>query len=137
MLIRRSPNMIDRVLEDWDRAFNTVERNSSLALDVHENDNGYVITADIPGVKEDDITIQLHDDVLTIGVEMRYEKREEKGAVLLQERRYGKFQRSLRFPVNVNGEAIEADYNNGVLTVTVPKAEEVKPRRITINARNN
>jgi HSP20 family protein len=129
--------MIDRVLEDWDRALSAVERSNSLALDVHENDNQYVITADIPGVKEEDIEIQLHDDVLTISVETRYEKREEKGAVLLQERRYGKFSRSLRFPVNVNGDAIEADYNNGVLTVTIPKAEEVKPRRITIKARSN
>lgn len=138
MLIRRSPSIIDRVLEDWERAVNNAERTNSLALDVHETENNYVITADVPGIHEENIEIQLHDDVLTISVENRYEKREEKGTMILQERRYGKFNRSLRFPVTVNSEAVEADYNNGVLTVTVPKAEEVKPRRIAINTvRNN
>ncbi len=138
MLIRRSPSIIDRVLEDWERAVNNAERTNSLALDVHETENSYVISADVPGIKEENIEIQLHDDVLTISVENRYEKREEKGTMILQERRYGKFNRSLRFPVNVNSEAVEADYSNGVLTITAPKAEEVKPRRIAINTvRNN
>src|SRR5690606_34502169 len=106
---------------------------NSLALDVHENEDGFTIVADVPGMDSENIDIRLHEDVLTITAEHNSEKTEERGNAVLQERHYGKMSRSLRFPVNVNSDAVEADYNNGVLTVNVPKAEEVKPRRIEIN----
>lgn len=138
MLIRRSPTFIDRMFEDWNRALSDVTNLNTLALDVHENEDNYLISTDLPGVKEEDIEIRLHDDVLTVSAETSSEsKEEENGKVLLQERRYGKFSRSVRFPVHVEAENIVADYTNGVLNITIPKAEEVKPRRIAINGHTN
>ncbi len=132
MLIRRTPTNMDRIFNEWNRALNSNSTNS-LALDVHENEDGFTIVADVPGMDSDSIDIRLHEDVLTITAEHNSEKTEERGKAVLQERHCGKMSRSLRFPVNVNSDAVEADYNNGVLTVNVPKAEEVKPRRIEIN----
>jgi HSP20 family protein len=137
MLIRRTPsNVFGNIVEEWNRAIEDRANGQPLALDVHENNDTYTIVADLPGVNADDISIQFQDDVLTISAETQQEKNEANGNMLIQERRYGKTSRSLRFPVHVNSTAVEADYNNGVLTVTVPKAEEVKPRRISVNARN-
>jgi HSP20 family protein len=138
MLIRRTPsNVFGNIIEEWNRAIEENSNGHALTLDVHENDDVYTVVADLPGVKTDDISIQLHEDVLTISAETHQEKKESNGNVLVQERRYGKTSRSLRFPIHVNSTQVEADYSNGVLTVTVPKAEDVKPRRININARNN
>jgi HSP20 family protein len=138
MLIRRTPsNVFGNIIEEWNRAIEDNANGQALALDVHETDDTYTVVADLPGVQTDDISIQLRDDVLTISAETQQEKSESNGNVLIQERKFGKTSRSLRFPIHVNSAAVEADYSNGVLTVTVPKAEEVKPRRISINARNN
>ena len=140
MLMRRTPTTLDRIFEDWNRSINAVTTNNTLALDVHENDDSYIVNADVPGFTNEDIDIRLHDSVLTITAENNVENEEtdDKGNILVQERRYGKFSRSLRFPVHVNADEVEADYNNGVLTVHIPKAEEVKPRRIAVNTyRNN
>ncbi|MCB8944827.1 MAG: Hsp20/alpha crystallin family protein [Ardenticatenaceae bacterium] len=105
-----------------------------LALDVAENDQAYTIKASVPGVNPDDIDITLSDNVLTIKGEFKEEKNVEEEKYHLRERRFGSFGRSLTLPVAVNAEAVEANYDNGVLTLTVPKAEEVKPKRITIKA---
>jgi HSP20 family protein len=134
MLVRRNNNNIDRIFEDWTRALNN-NNGFALALDVHETADAYTINADVPGVNGENIDIRLQDDVLTISAENSYENQEERGNALLKERRYGKFSRSLRFPVHVKSDAVEANFDNGVLTVTVPKAEEVKARRIEVKAR--
>ena len=105
-----------------------------LALDVAENDQAYTIKASVPGVNPDDIDITLSDNVLTIKGEFKEEKNVEEEKYHLRERRFGSFGRSLTLPVAVNSEAVEANYDNGILTLTVPKAEEVKPKRITIKA---
>ena len=131
MLIRRTPANIDRFFNEWNRSLNS--GNYSITLDVHENEEGYTILADVPGINSENIDIRLHDDVLTISAENNVENTEERGKAILQERHYGKVSRSLRFPVNVNADGVEADYSDGVLTVNIPKAEEVKPRRIEIN----
>lgn len=130
MFVRRTPANIDRFVNEWNRALNS---NSKIALDVHENEDAYTIVADIPGFSSEAIDIRLHDDVLTISAENNTENTEERGKAILQERNYGKISRSLRFPIDVNADDVAANYNDGVLTVTVPKAEEVKPRRIEIS----
>lgn len=142
MLTRRLPdtpigNMLERMLDYanrdlWRPLDDVIAGDFALALDVTENDTVFTVTTSLPGINADDIHINLHDGILTIAAEMKQETSENNGKVLLQERRYGKFSRSIRFPVMVNGDAIEADYNNGVLTVTVPKAAEAQPRRITV-----
>ena len=110
----------------------------SLALDVDEHDDNYVVTTSIPGVKADDIHVSLHDNVLTISVEIEDSHKEESngGKRVIQERRYGKYSRSVRFPMPVKSDAVEADYDNGILTLTIPKSEEVKPRTINVKAKS-
>lgn len=140
MLMRRTPNTLDRIFNDWTRSINEVTQNNTLALDIHENDDAYIVKADIPGFTPEHIDIRLYDDVLTITAEnnVENEEKDDKGNILVQERRYGKFSRSLRFPVHVDADSVDANYDNGVLTLEISKAEEVKPRRIAVNTvRNN
>jgi HSP20 family protein len=108
----------------------------ALALDVSEADNVYTVTTALPGVKADDIQIHLKDGVLTISAEIpqRVNERKDGERVLLRERVWGKFSRSVRLPDTVNGDAVEAVYEDGVLTLTLPKAEAALPRTIAVKA---
>lgn len=105
-----------------------------LAVDVVENDEGFAITASVPGVDPDDLEITIADNVLTIKGEFKADETIEEEKYHMRERRYGSFGRSISLPVPVDADGIEASYQNGVLKLTVPKAEEVKPRRIQIQA---
>ncbi|MCY4536899.1 MAG: Hsp20/alpha crystallin family protein [Chloroflexi bacterium] len=107
-------------------------RSFGLALDVEENEESYIVRADLPGVSLDDISVNIHDDLLTISAETASETKDESKRVLVRERRVGKFSRSLRFPIPVNGDNVEAGFENGVLSVAVPKAENAKPRQIPV-----
>lgn len=138
MLVRRAPvsRLLDRFMEDVTGDLSNYEsrvnNEFSLALDVTENDDNYIVEASVPGVKADDIDISLHDDVLTISAETNYENNVENARAVIRERRYGKFSRSIRFPLAVDADSIDAEYVNGVLRLTVPKAPETKPRRIAV-----
>ena len=117
--------------------FNEFERwnaptNLGLPLDVIENEDGYVVEASVPGVNPDDVEITFEDDVLTIKGQVQEVIENEGVNYHIRERRTGEFGRSIRFPVNINVEQVEATYTNGILTLAVPKAEEVKPKRIAI-----
>ena len=104
------------------------------AIDLHEGDNSYTVRAEIPGVKKEDIDITVHDGVLTINAESRYENEEkEEGRVIRQERRYGKYVRSIRFGKDVDENNVKANYKDGVLELELPKVEEVKPKKIAID----
>ncbi|MBP7998764.1 MAG: Hsp20/alpha crystallin family protein [Chloroflexi bacterium] len=107
-----------------------------LPLDVLEKDDNFIVKASVPGINPNELDITLENDVLTIKGESHSEKEETNERYHLRERRVGRFGRTVTFPIRVNGEAITADYKDGVLTLTVPKAEEVKPRRININVQN-
>ncbi len=104
----------------------------TLALDVEENPESYSVRADLPGISLDNISVDIHDDVLSISAETAAENSEEGNRLLIRERRFGKFSRSLRFPVSLNGDVIEANFENGVLSINLPKAEHVKPRQIPV-----
>lgn len=139
MLIRtRSPylRLIDDIFGDQRPLLGTANEfgNASfgLALNVEENEDSYVIRADLPGVSLEDISVNIHDDLLTISAESASEAKDESQRVLIRERRLGKFRRSLRFPVPVKGEGVQAGYENGILSVAVPKAENAKPRQIPV-----
>lgn len=146
MLMRRTTprNWMDRFFDDMRHELGNFEPLEefagewSLALDVDENDDSYVVTTPIPGVKADDIHVSLHDNVLTISAEIEDSHKEESngGKRVIQERRYGKYSRSVRFPMPVKSDKVDADYDNGVLTLTVPKSEEVKPRTISVKAKS-
>lgn len=136
MMIRtRNPyfRLVDDLLSDAFGSGGQFEaRGFGLALDVEESKDAYIVRANLPGVSLDDIRVNIHEDVLTIAGETVSAERAEDSRLLIRERRSGKFSRSLRFPTVVNGEAVEADFADGVLSITLPKAEHVKPRQIPV-----
>jgi len=120
--------LVDRLFEDATRN-NAV--GSTLALDVHEDNSSYTVSTALPGVDSENININLHDDVLTIEAEIPANTVEGK-RTLLQERVSGKFSRRVRLPLSVKSDAVEATYENGILTLTLPKAESAQPRTINV-----
>jgi HSP20 family protein len=103
------------------------------ALDVLEREDAYVVRAEMPGINKDNIEVTLADGVLTIAGESRQESEEKEGERLIRrERRYGKYTRTLRVGTQVDEKNVKAAYKDGILEVTLPKAEEVKPKKITI-----
>ena len=131
-------NLFDEVDRMFNRSFPMARFETpttfGLALDVAENEAIYTVKASVPGINPDDVEITLEDNVLTIKGEMKSEEVQEGEKYHVRERRTGSFSRSIRFPVAVNAEAVVANYENGVLTLNIPKAEEVKPKRIAIKA---
>ena len=105
-----------------------------LALDVAETDDDFVVKASLPGVAPDDLEITYNHNMLTITGEIKEEKDVEEQRYHLRERRYGSFSRSISLPSTVKADAIEANYEAGVLTLHLPKAEGAKPKRIPVNS---
>jgi HSP20 family protein len=104
------------------------------ALDVHQTPDEIVVTAALPGVKPEDVDITLTGQTLQIRGEFKADEKIDRNQYLYRERRYGTFTRQLQLPVRVEGDKTQATFENGVLTLHVPKAEEVKPRQIQIKA---
>jgi HSP20 family protein len=103
-------------------------------LDVHQTGDEIVVTAALPGVKAEDVDITLTGQTLQIRGEFKSDENVERNQYLYRERRYGSFNRQLQLPVRVEGDKTEAHFEDGVLTLRIPKAEEVKPRQIQIKA---
>jgi HSP20 family protein len=102
-------------------------------MNVSETENEFRITAELPGVTEQDVDVQLDDDMLTIRGEKRSEQKDEKENYHFVERSFGSFQRSLRLPFSVNPEQVQARFENGILTVTLPKThQQERSRRIRV-----
>jgi HSP20 family protein len=106
-----------------------------LAVDVLDAKDDIVVKATVPGVKPEDIDITLTGDTLTIKGEFKAEEKKQEASYLRQERRYGSFERTLALPTRVVADKARADFEHGVLTLTLPKAEEVKPKAVKINAK--
>jgi HSP20 family protein len=104
------------------------------AMDLVEREGEYVLRADLPGVAESDVTIELDDRVLTVAGERQAEHEQRSEGYYRIERAYGSFSRSLTLPDGVDPEAIKAGFDNGVLEVRIPKPEERKPRKVAITA---
>jgi HSP20 family protein len=100
---------------------------------VHEDKDNFVIRAELPGLKREDIDVSLQDGALVISGERKVEKAEEGTEVHRQERYYGKFQRALTLSELVAADKVKADYKDGILTVTLPKTEEAKPKKIDVS----
>ena len=110
------------------------QRTSRLApaVDVSEDEKAYKITVELAGVKKEDVTVEVHDSVLSIRGEKRSEREEKKDKTHWVERSYGSFSRSFTLPPTAVSEDLRASFNDGVLTIEIPKKEEAKPRQISI-----
>jgi HSP20 family protein len=104
------------------------------AMDLVETDEHFVLRADLPGMTEADVNIELEDNVLTVSGERKAEHEEKREGFYRVERAFGMFSRALTLPQGVDPEAVNASFSNGVLEVRVPKPEQRKPRKITIGA---
>lgn len=139
VLIRRSPiremnamqDAIDRIFEDTMR--NAQPNRDALALDILESAEAYTVLASLPGVPADDINVTLHDNVLTISAEMPKLELAEGHRRLVQERNYGTFSRSIKLPQAIDADHVNAAYDNGVITLTLPKTAEAQPRQIKVS----
>jgi HSP20 family protein len=103
-------------------------------IDVYETDDQLIVTASLPGMKADDVEITMTGQTLTLRGEFKADEQISKDQYLYRERRFGSFSRTLQLPVRLQGDRAEASFTDGVLTLSIPKAEEVKPRQIRINA---
>src|SRR5882724_7931208 len=102
------------------------------ALDLYENNDNLIAVVELSGMRKEDIEISLHDGMLTIGGERKSETREGDKAERT-ERYIGKFRRSITLPTRVDANKVRATYKDGILTITLPKAEEAKPKQIQVN----
>ena len=105
------------------------------AVDLYQTDEAIVIKASLPGINPDDLKISVTGDVLTIQGEQLAENEEKQATYHIRERKWGNFSRSLSLPVPVQSEKANAEYENGILTLTLPKAEEIRPKTITVKTR--
>ena len=126
---------MDRLFEDsfvtprtWMTPFATTEPN----LDVYETGNDVVAKATLPGIKPEDVEITLTGDMLTITGETKEETEQKDKNYLRRERRYGSFSRTVSLPEGLEGDKAEAKFDNGVLTLTIPKSEQIKPKKIQV-----
>jgi HSP20 family protein len=103
-------------------------------LDVEEDTDHFTLHVELPGVKAQDVDITLEENVLTISGERNFYDERSTDSFRRIERRFGRFHRAVRLPDRVDVDKVAATFDNGLLTITVPKAEEAKPRRIAINA---
>jgi HSP20 family protein len=137
-------NLQDQFNRLFNESFRTHTEESALtswapAVDIYETPNELVVKADLPDVNEKDIDVRVENNLLTIHGERKFDKSVSEENFLRVERTYGSFSRSFSLPNTVNPEAIGAEYKNGVLTVTLPKREESKPRqvKVIVNAATN
>ena len=108
---------------------------STPAIDMYQTDDEIVVKASLPGIKADEVQINITGDVLTLKGEVKHEEEKNDKAWHIREQRWGSFQRSVALPTNVVSDKAKAEFENGILTITLPKAEEVRPRTITVNAK--
>jgi len=108
---------------------------SPLALDISSDDKNLIVRTAVPGIKEEDINISVHDGVLTVSAESHFERDEQKENWHRRELRYGKFSRAVRLPEDVNFEKAEAELENGMLTIKLPKSEPTPVQKIAVKAK--
>lgn len=130
----RDPFAMARDLLSWDPFFGGRAPTAfAPAFEVKETSEAYVLRADLPGVAEADLDINLHNNVLTVSGSRAAEERKEDESYALYERQFGSFSRSFQLPDTADGERIEAKLTDGVLTLSIAKKAEAKPRKIALN----
>jgi HSP20 family protein len=127
---------MDRLFDDaFTRPLSLRDGWSAPAIDMYQTDDEVVVRAALPGIKPGDVQINITGDVLHIKCEMKHEEEKKEKAWHMREQRWGAFERSIALPIDVVADKARAEFENGVLTVTLPKAEEVKPKTISIKAK--
>jgi HSP20 family protein len=130
---------MDRLFEDSfvrpSRALEALGEVAAPALDIYQTPSEIVVKATLPGVKSEDVTIDITGDTLTVKGEHKAEQEVKREDYLYQERRYGAFSRSVVLPNGLKSDKAEATMEDGVLTLTIPKAEKVKPKAIKVKAK--
>ena len=131
--LARDPFQVARELLAWD-PFSSARQVSAYVppFEVKETNDAFVLKADVPGVSESDFDIAVHNNVLTVSGTRKAEERQEGESFALYERQYGSFSRSFALPDTADGDRIEAKLENGVLTLTITKKAEAKPRKIAL-----
>lgn len=141
---------IERVWSDFDRMFNRLTNRDwfnsndletanvgtwNPSVDIMDRENEYVVTAEIPGMKEDDVHISLKDNVLTLRGEKKSEVEDEEDNRYYRERVYGNFQRMFRLDAEVDADNVRAEYEQGILTIHLPKSKETMAKQIPIKSK--
>ena len=108
---------------------------SSPAIDMYQTDNDVVVKAALPGIKADDVHINISGDILTIKGEAQQEEEKQEKSWYMRERRWGTFERAIRLPTAVIADRAKADFESGILTINLPKSKEGRPKTITIKAK--
>jgi len=131
---------MDRLFDDaFTRPFSLMREGgtawSSPAIDMYQTDNEVVVKAALPGMKADEVQINVTGDILTLKGELKHEEEKKDRSWHVREHRWGAFERSITLPTGVISDKAKADFENGILTITLPKSEEVKPRVITVKAK--
>jgi HSP20 family protein len=137
--MRRLHDTLDRLMDESLQAESAMDMREGFApLDVYQTDDELVVEALMPGVKPDNLDVSITGDTLSIRGEVREEREvsdDSKRDYLVRERRYQRYSRTLRLPTLVQADKAEAEFDNGVLRLKLPKAEEVKPKTIKIKAK--
>jgi HSP20 family protein len=105
------------------------------AVDMYQTDNEVIVKASLPGIKSDEVQINVTGDVLTLKGEVKQKEEVKEKAYHISEQRWGMFERSIVLPTDVIADKAKADFENGILTITLPKAEEAKPKTINIKTK--
>lgn len=131
---------MDRLFDDaFTRPFSLIREGgatwSSPAIDMYQTDNEVVVKAALPGIKADEVQIHVTGEVLTLRGETKHEEEKNDRSWHIREHRWGAFERSVRLPTGVIADKAKADFDNGILTITLPKSEEVKPKTITVKTK--
>jgi len=135
---RGAPTLQDQINRLFSDVFERPGDESNLttyapAVDIFETEHELVVKADLPDIDPKDLDIRVENNILSIRGERKFESKVSQDKYLRVERAYGSFSRSFSLASTVNSEAIKADYQNGVLTLSVPKREEAKPKQIKVN----
>lgn len=150
MFLRRIPSLpswtagfreLDDVRRDMERMFDSLTGFAGLrtpgvypAINVSEDANAVYVRAEVPGIKAEDLDIRMENDTLTIAGERQRATDDESVSYHRREREWGAFRRSFSLPTRIDSTLVEANYRDGILTVTLPKAAEARPKQITVQA---
>jgi len=133
-LRREMDDLFDRFFGNWPFRAGTTNGEHWPALDIGEDGGNLVVKAELPGLKADEVEINVMGDVLTISGEKKDEKENQSENLFYRERRYGSFRRTVQLPANVDADHVEARFADGVLTVSLPKDQKSMPRKIAVKS---